>query len=231
MVAVVDIYNMALGQVGVDTGLSSPTENSYEAEQCTLYYELVRKQALSAAHWPAARAAFRLNLAATKDTTTAWMQGDPEPGWTYAYSLPSDYLHARHLSDYGLFQLSAYTNSGGTVAKGLVSNQQNAVLVYTRDLTDPNLWDPNLVLAVKMALAAFIAKPLTGKKDLYQLLVQDADRLIRQARTVVANSEEYNNERLPEWLEARQSSFRPAQQQTYVWPHGPLFSEQAIVNT
>jgi hypothetical protein len=229
--AVVDIYNMALGQVGIDTAVSIPSEDSYEAETCTRYYDLVRKHALSAAHWPFARAAFRLNLLATKNSTDAWTAGDPEPGWIYAYGLPGDYLHARHLATYGIFNLSAHTTAGGQVSRGLVSNEKNAVLVYTKDVEDPAQWDSTFTLAVSCALGAFIAKPLTGKKDLYTLLVQQTNMILNNARAIVANADGFENERNPEWIDARGSAYRPLQQQTFIWPHGPLFQEQAPINT
>ena len=229
--ALVDLFNQALDQAGISETIADPDENSFEAEKCNQWYDRARLAVFSAAHWPDCRAAFRLNLLATKDTSNDWALGDPQPGWIYAYGLPADYVHARWINNMEVFELSSYVDSGGAVSKAIVSNVQNAVLTYSRDSTDTERWDSSLYDAVMMSLSAYISYPLTRKLNKSAALMEQANDMIGQARAIYNNSQEFENERLAPWLAARpDTAYNSAERQNYIYPVGPLLTMQGLIN-
>ena len=229
--SLVGLYNQALNQAGITKTVALPTEKSFRAETCELWYDRARKVTFSAAHWPECRGAFRLNLLAMKDDTNAWQLGDPQPGWIYAYGLPDDYVHARWIDSMDIFELSSYTNASNETIPAIVANAPNAVLTYTRDQVDITKWSATLYQAVMLTLSAMIAYPLTRKLNKAQELIQQADGAIQQARTVYNNAQEYEMERLAPWVEARGSAYRPIQQNQFIYPLGPTLSSQGVINT
>ena len=46
------LFNLALNAIGARNNVASPTENSREAQVCSLWYPVVMGQVLSAAPWP-----------------------------------------------------------------------------------------------------------------------------------------------------------------------------------
>lgn len=224
------LYNQALGLVGSTRRVASPTEASVEAETCDLYYDSVRQTILSAAHWPSARSAFRLNQLAENDGDDNWELGDPQPGFTYAHALPGDFLHARYINEGDHFELSTYTASDESTQNCIVSNSEYVVLTYTRDQTTVTAWSKNLYQAIYYGLAGMICWPLTRKLNKSQLLIQRANDMILQARAVKENQEYNQMERLAPWLQARGSYYNVTNQYEYMHPYGPLLAFQTEIN-
>lgn len=194
----VGIYNLALNAVGTRSNLSSTAEKDRGAEVCRLWYPVIRDQVLASAPWPSCKSFKRLSLLKAQESET-WVAGDPEPGYAYIYSSPSDMLHPRYLSDYSRFAMSSYVNE----IKALSSNCSAPILVYTRRNYAVASWENELQMAVAYGLAANIAMPLTGKPQRAQLLVQQANDLILTARIAAANEDNEITETLPDWITAR----------------------------
>ena len=72
VVSQVLIANMALSNIGTKSEIASLDENSVEAKQCKLWYDLSRKQALEAFDWGFARK--RLTLALHADDAAKALQ-------------------------------------------------------------------------------------------------------------------------------------------------------------
>lgn len=195
----VSIFNLALNAIGARSNLSTTTERDRGAEVCRLWYPVVRDQVLSAAPWPSCKAFRRLALLKNRDADKPWMETDPEPGYTFAYSAPEDMLHPRYLSDFSQFTVSSYPNS----LKAINSNTREAVLTYTKRNYIVNLWEDQLQMAIAYGLAANIAMPLTGKPQRSQMLIQQANDLILTARTEGANQGMETYETMPDWITAR----------------------------
>lgn len=223
------LYNQALAAAGITRRIASPTEASVEAETCELYYETLRRAVLSAAHWPSAQGAFRLTRLAVKDDTTDWQLGDPQPGWTYAHGLPSDYVRARYINNMDVFELSTYVGADQNVQNCIVSNSEFVVMTYTRDETSITKWEYTLRQAMIFAIAGMISYPLTRKLNKSLQLVQQANELIKGARQSIANSEEYSQERVAPWLAMRGSVYNVSLAQHYIYPYGPLLSFQGLI--
>jgi len=212
----VGIYNLALSEVGAKSSVASVTEKSRAAELCNMWYQTTVETVLRAAPWPSATGIKRLALLKERDTSLEWAAADPDPGWQYAYSAPSDMLRPRYLSTYERFSSSLYNNS-----PAIMTNVDKAILVYTKRQLQVGVWDPQLKLAIVQALAAHIAMPLQGKPARAQRAAEAANRMILEARQAAANEDEDQHESMPDWFIARGYGYS-TNYQRYVYPFGPL---------
>lgn len=220
MSAKTDIFNLALDAAGNRNDVSAPDEGSREAKVCLRWYDTVVDQVLAAAPWPSATAYSRLAVLSERDVDLDWTNNDPDPGWRFAYALPSDLVLPRNLSDFGRFVISL-TNEAAP-KKAIMAHTENAILTYTRRLTDIALWDVSLRLAIIRALAAVITMPLQGKPDRAELNLGLANQTILEMRVAQANLNENQLESIPEWLSAR--GFGVTQSSRYYYPFGPLLA-------
>lgn len=219
MTSQVEIYNMALSSVGTKQLVSLPEEASREAELCNLWYDRIVQQILRAAFWPCGRAVARLALQKERDLSTIWQPGDPEPGWQYTYSTPSDMIAPRYLTTFQRFALANATDN----SKVIYTNVEQALLIYTKDQPQINSWDPDFLMAVVHGLAAVIALPLHGKPDRAKLAQDKANQLVVQARVDAANSDMESFQTVPDWISAR--GYAGAAPNTrFIYEYGPLIS-------
>lgn len=222
----VDIYNLALSAVGTRSSVSSPTENSREAEICNLWFPRVRDFILRSAPWPSAKGYRRLTVLAERDFSAPWVSGDPDPEFRFAYAVPSSMLTPRYLYGFGRFALSVYTSQQGST-RALMTDQRDAILCFTRRETNVALWDQQLLMAVVNALAAVIAMPLHGKPDRAAAAAEQANSYILEARVTNANTDQVQYESVPSWIAARGYGDR-APDAKFVYPDGPMFSMKAL---
>jgi len=92
---------------------------------------------------------------------------------------------------------------GGPDVKVIWTNQEFAVLAYTKDLSDPSVMDDQLQEAWAMFLAAKMTIDLTGDKALANLRIEDANRTIQVARVGDGNEGLTINDITPDWIRAR----------------------------
>lgn len=221
----VSIFNLALNAIGARNNVSSPDENSREAEVCRLWYSPVVDQVLASAPWPSARAFSRLALLKERDFDEDWVTDDPEPEFRFVYSVPSDILRPRYLSNYNRFTIASYPGD----VKALMTNEEAAILVYTKRQENIALWDSELQMAIVYALASNICSPLTGKPQRSRSLLEQANNLVFAAREGAANTNEDQRESIPDWILARGYG-GGWQQFKYLYPYGPLLSVITNVN-
>lgn len=214
----VSVFNLALNAVGARNNVESTTESSREAEVCRLWYAVVRDTILASASWPSARAFKRLGNIATAPDDGEWVDGSPEPGFAFGFSVPDDMIQPRHLTSYGRFTLTART----ATQLMLNTNEETPILVYTRRATSVALWDTALGMAVVYGLAANIAKPLTGKRQLAIDLLNQANMYALEARVQAANLDANAIEQVPDWLTIRGSSAYPTEK--FLYNYGPLLT-------
>lgn len=215
----VGLYNLALSLAGAKASVVTTTETSREAQQCALWYSEVRDLVLNAAPWPSLKSSYKLELVMERDTAEDWENYDPPEGMLYAYALPSNFLRARYLSTFERFTLGQDQSN----VKRIFSNAANAVLVYSRTQTDITKWEQVVKMAIVHGLAAYIARPLTGKADLAANLIQAANDMLMAAKLEMANSEEAQFESTPDWIAAR-GYVGNAPSTRFVFPAGPLLT-------
>jgi hypothetical protein len=210
----VDIYNLAVAQLGVESSIGDRDEESREAELCRLFYDTVRRKLLAAAPWSFAKKSRRLTLISEAEDT--WADTMPEPEWAFAYQRPVDMVYPRFTSQYSRFILG---NVGDQPA--IMSGEENIILTYTFDAKNVALWSPWFVDAMYFGLAAHIARPLTGKRDLTGDLLNLANQHVLTAREIEGNADNQTLETLPPWLNARGAG-GPVFPDRYIYPVGPL---------
>lgn len=99
----VEICNRALQAIGARTTIASLTEDSTEANNCSLIYEKTRDQVEGMAFWNFTTKVATLSLIKSAPGTpsnptasyTGWTSAYPEPPWLYEYAYPSDCLQMR----------------------------------------------------------------------------------------------------------------------------------------
>jgi hypothetical protein len=234
-----DICNQALSVVGTRSTIASLTEASNEAQQCSLHYDTILTGLLRLHRWSFARRQMSLALLCAASGTPENPSGTPpfpvQP-WNYSYAYPNDCVRVRSVfnpyraypaSQNGIptinnlstitnnstfqipFQIAVDKDSAGNTIKVILTNQQQAQLIYTMEVTDPNLWDSDFSDAMVYTLAARLCGPLTGNTNLIQVFLRTAQDAIVRARVDDSNESPTPAEHIPDWISARDFSADP----------------------
>ena len=164
----VAIANMALSHVGTDSEIESLTEKSTEAAQCLIWYDPSRRQVLATHDWGFARRRVTLALHGDVISETAL---DPLAGvWGFRYIYPDDCIKARKIQNPNappddLTPFNIETSLSGQ-QKTILTNIEDAVLVYTFDQEGTELFAPMFVQALSHLLASQISFSLTGNRKI-----------------------------------------------------------------
>jgi hypothetical protein len=161
---------MALAHVGADTAVASisPPDGSIEAGHCARFYPLARAEMLEDHTWTWGKA-----RAALAETTNA------SDVWGYAYVLPSDCLSPVRVLQQAVFydfvvqpyptavsadEMQQWTERGSAdfevEGQVLYTHEPDAVLLYTRDITDTTKFSMKSVVALSYLLASYLAGPI-----------------------------------------------------------------------
>lgn len=201
MATLLAVYNEALSAAGAQGKLASTGDTSREAELCNLHYVRVRNSVFRAANWVSLKRTAQLALVAERDFSEDWTDGDPLPGWTYAYALPADYIRARYLADGLSFTLA---KRGAELV--LCTQASPAVLTYTYNETNPALWEGALYELVVARLARVIAKPLGADNETLGDVDAQWREIYVRALTESANEAQLpfpSSETFPDWFGQR----------------------------
>jgi hypothetical protein len=156
----VAICNLALSRIGSTIFIDSLTERSMEAIVCSQFYEPCRDMVLQDHPWN-----FASKRAVLADL------GAPPTNWLYRYAMPSDCLEARSIIVPGARTPSsrsriAYEVAVEDDARVLYTDQPEAELLYTRRVTNPNLFSPSFVFALAWLIAGEVSMPLSAAPGL-----------------------------------------------------------------
>lgn len=196
MVTEVSICNMALSHLGGRGRISSLSEASEEARQCSLHYRSARDETLRALPWPFA--AKRKSLALTGEP--------PPPGWGFSCEYPADCLAPRYLAPPARGEASPPFEVGvsSDLSRRLIhADVASPVLVYTARVANPALFDPMFASALAFRLAAYVAMPLTGRVETMQALTALFARALDAAAAAALNEANPPAARDAEWIRAR----------------------------
>lgn len=163
MASIVQICNMALSHIGAGPLISSisPPDGSVEAGYCATFYDIARTELLEPGTW-----SFALKRAALAPVTNA------SEVWTYAYALPSDCLRALRILRSSLavtvfnqdeVALRQDDRDGAPFdleGQVLYTDQPDAVLVYTVDVTDSARFTGSFTATLSYLLASYLAGPI-----------------------------------------------------------------------
>lgn len=185
----IDVYNLALSNLGTSKRIQSLTEGTPEAGYCNTFWDRARKIVLEQCYWSFATRAVALGLLLDQLLIT-----DPTqlkyPGWRYIYARPNDSLKVQAVTTiYGIrsqpslaywWQLGQqtfpqwgpfrppwkealdYTNVNDPAQSvNIVTDQDAAWAIYTTDVS-VSLMSETLVDCVAWHLAARIAGPVSA---------------------------------------------------------------------
>lgn len=178
-------------------------------------------------------------------TASQWSSDFPAPPWLYEYAIPQDCISMRSViqqpvnayvgvpfTSNGQSSYPYFIGSGAMfeVASDVINadeinvvltNQYQAIGVYTRRVTNVSFFSAQFNEALVQALAAKLALALTGNVALASAKFQQANAVIAQARAADANEGLTVIDNMPDWLACRDDygSADPG----YTAPYGPLF--------
>jgi hypothetical protein len=160
-----NIANLALSNIHARSTIQSLTENSTEARLAKLWYDHARRQALAEFDWGFAR----IRQALAEHSVAA-----PTNEWNYRYQYPALCLAPRYIEnpaglDADSPPMSTVNAGDGTIS--IVTDAEDAVLLFTSDVETVALFTPHFVTTLSFLLAFYIAGPITSKDKIKQNMI------------------------------------------------------------
>ena len=218
----VDICNLALAHIGAEAQVASinPPDGSVEAGLCKRFYPIVRREMLESATWP-----FALKRVVLAEVA------NPSGIWGYAYARPADCVDALRILPMAVVAASLLHSDAVMFDGGLpnavwldglfsergskrfefegdvlLTNEPQAVLKYTRDITDTTKFSGQFVTAFGMMLASYLAGPIIKGQEGTRIGAswrEGAMSMIRIASANAANNSHAGSEYTPAAILAR----------------------------
>lgn len=180
----VEICNLALGHIGSDANVASisPPDGSVESGYCARYYPLARKLTIAMAQWSFATT--RKALAEVTNESNVWQ---------FAYSQPADCI-----KPYRVLKAGATNEQDGasfTIEGGVIyTNEAEATLVYTRDITDTTKFSPEFISALSWMIASYLAGPIIKGNEGANAAVKLRERAAAETRLASAGDANRSSE-------------------------------------
>lgn len=201
MASIVQICNMALGNIGISQTIASLDEKSKEAATCKRYYEQARDELLRDLDWPFA----------TRYVTLALVAEAPNSAWGYSYRYPQDCEKVRRVLPTDIYitdqsYSDPFVIASDAAGKLVYTNTNVAQAEVTARITDPTLFDSKFVTALSWLIGAKIAPSLSGNNA--KAVMDNANRMYVYHRgwagSASMNEGVYDNSPHSEFLEARE---------------------------
>lgn len=199
MASEVDVCNLALAHLADEAAVSSisPPDGSAQADHCKRFYPIARDALLEIFAWPFATTRVALSL------TT----GEPAGAWEYEYAMPADVARVLSINVDGVLDDTATqdyvieTNSDGSAV--ILTNTPDAIMRYTRRVTDTTKFSPLFVTTLSWLLASFLAGPITKSKQDAAAAYQRFLTELAKSSVSAANQMQNNPIHTPQWMAAR----------------------------
>lgn len=180
-------------------------------------------------------------------SASQWSTAYPAPPWLYEYAYPSDCISMRSITQQPInaYVGVPFTSNGqssypyfvgpgamfevasdevsGSQANVILTNQYQAIGIYTMRITNTGLFAGLFIEALVQALAAKLALALNGNVALANTKFAQANAMIIQARAQDANEGLTVIDNMPDWLAIRDDFGSPIGDIGYIAPYGPLF--------
>lgn len=196
----VDICNLALAHLG-EASITALNDGTERANACTLHYPNTRDEVLRSHRW---------NFALFRDTLAE--NTAPAFGWTKSYVLPEDCLRILEFNetDAGEVIGQEFAIEGGT----LVTDADEANVVYVRREDDTTVYDPIFVKALALKLAVSLSETIRGTTEKTGELLASYERITAPlARRIDSNEGRRRRGMLPlnsSFIHARYSDEMPS---------------------
>ncbi len=196
MASTIQIYNMALRHIGVSVAVASLSESSKERITMSSFFETDRRSVLRRYNWPFATSYPALGL----------VEENPNEDWAYSYRYPSAALKIRRVVT-GLGRVDPnpppYRVGRDAVGKLIYTDQSDAVIECTADITDSEQLDSDFVEALSWKLALSAAPSLSRLPKAVDLCRQMYEYTLAVATQSSANESQQNNPLDSEAVRAR----------------------------
>lgn len=183
------VVNAALEQIASQTTIASLTDGSDAANAALVVYAPTVQLMLRELDPDFARYTAPLVLSGAPT---------PVPPWAYEYLWPADMVRLRQVQppSSGSGSLAdpndpqpvranvAFDLIGGVNTKVILSNQQNALAVYTTSLVTESAWDSVFTDAVIRRLANPLALALSGRPDFAREVLEQSAMMAKTAENV-----------------------------------------------
>ncbi len=197
MASKVDLCNMALSHLGA-TEIALFDEATKNARICRRFYDQTRDAVLRDHPWGFAE----------REQVMALLGGQSSVRYEYAYQYPSDCLKIRSVEaanpipgakpiDY-----KKVSKADGT-GPMILSDEANAVIIYTVRITDVNAFDASFIDAFALKMASVMATPVTKKTTKALNFLQLYHSYLGTAKTTDAQELVDNTEADCDFIEAR----------------------------
>lgn len=191
----IEICNLALSHVGSSDRITSLTEQTEPARLCNIMYNISREFVLQDFDWAFAE---RNELLALLDITPT--------GYEYAYQYPNGCIHAREIyqavDGEAPIDFAVVTQESQT-SKMVLTDEENARLVYTGDIKNTTMFSPSFVMAFSYQLAANIAIPITKKASIKNSMLNYYSGYYDRAQVLDAKQNKYTTEQTNDFLSSR----------------------------
>jgi hypothetical protein len=154
----IDIYNMALGHLGVTTTVASLTEPSKERKAMDRFWDAALEATLRDKDWPFT----------TKFKNPGLIGEEPTVEWDYSYRYPTDCLTVRRImpaDGRGSAVRIPFRIARDDTARLIYTDQPEAMIEYTARVSDSSQFPPDFTMALSFRLAAYTAPSLTRGDD------------------------------------------------------------------
>jgi hypothetical protein len=177
MSSAITICSNALLQLGDSPIASFAASEGKRATTCANLWPQVRDMMLRRHAWPCARKRVILAPEATGTYTDLF-------DWGYSFLLPGDWMRSLQYGERG--ERLDFEIEG----RRILANTNVLPLVYVWRNEDPALWDDALIDAVCLEMTARLAYPITKSTSLAQLKRQEADKFLREAKSIAGQDNE-----------------------------------------
>lgn len=185
-----DCYRTALFNIGHTRTVNTLTEDSVERRNCEACFETKKQSLLSMSNWGFAKTEVDLSLTGYKPT-----------GWDYEYFYPAGCLRAIEIARVNKlapkipFQRAVrYDEATGKESAVLWTNEQNASLVFIRDIQNAAVFTPlffsTLCAYMGIDLARVMAKDKNVVADMKQTFSDYMREAIRMGEVEAVDEEE-----------------------------------------
>lgn len=178
------VCNVALARIGHTQFIEALNDTTVVSKTCKALFAFNRDQLLQSRPWPFATLRKALTVAPATEIRT---------GWAYVYTLPPDCIAPRYIypgiESPGKGQEIPFRieSSRDLQARVLLTNYEDAELVYTARITEPPRWDSLFAEALAMKLASDLAFGLAKKPVLGRELLIAYHQALAQAHASAAN--------------------------------------------
>lgn len=189
MASKIDVFNLALGHIGVSSTVADELERSPERVICSRYWDTCRDALLSYKDMPWGFATARVTLADL---------GTPPTGWGYRYRYPNDAVNALEIVGgtgrvENIQARPKFTIQWEADGRVILADIDEAVLLYIKRVEEAERWPSSFVEAMAYRLASMIVMPLKNDMALRNDLLTLADQFAQIAMAASLNEGEPDN--------------------------------------